>query len=77
MYASGNLIRHEGEDEGQRNPPVDVRLRGKIVWIASRVDIVRILVHLHVVDIHDRRERQVFEIDGSEVGRNSQIDDQY
>jgi hypothetical protein len=54
---------------------VDVRLRGEIVWIASGVHIFRPLVHPHVVDGHDCREGQVFEIDGSEVGRNSQVDD--
>ena len=75
MYAWEDLIRHEGADEEQQNPLVDVRLRGEVVWIASRVDIVRILVHPHIVDRHDRRERQVSEIDSFEAGRNSQVDD--
>ena len=61
--------------DGQWNSLVDVRLRGEIVWIASSVDILRSLVHPHVVDRHDRRKGQVFEIDRSEVGRNPQVDD--
>ena len=52
-----------------------LRLRGEIVRIASGVDILRSLVHPHVVDGHHRRECQVLEIDGSEVGRNSQVND--
>ena len=86
----GKLIRHKGEngqrkncighqpgqaDEEQRNALVDVCLRGETVWITSRVGIVRILVHLHIVDRHDRQGRQVFEIDDSEVEQNAQIDD--
>ena len=61
--------------DGQRNSLVDVRLRGEIIRIASSVDVLRPLVHPYVVDRHDRREGQVFEIDRSEVGRNSQVDD--
>ena len=60
--------------DGQRNPLVDVRLRGEIVWITSGVDILWSLIHPYVVNRHDRREGQVLEIDGSEVGRNSQVD---
>ena len=59
----------------QWNPLVDVRLRGETFWITTGVDVLWSLVHPHVVDRHDRREGQVFEIDGSEVRRNSQVDD--
>ena len=79
MYAPGNLIRHKGEisatgqtqADGQWDPLV-VRPREEIISITSSVDILWSLVHPHVVDRHDRREGQVFEIDRSEVGQNSQ-----
>ena len=54
--------------DGWWNSLVDVCLRGEIVWITFGVDVLRCLVHPHVVDGHDRREGQVFKIDRSEVG---------
>jgi hypothetical protein len=59
---------------GQKNPLVNVRLRRESIWFASNIDIIWVLVHPHVVDGHDRREGQVFEIDKPEVGRYPQIE---
>ena len=56
--------------DGQRNPLVDVRLRGETVRITPGVDILWSLIHPHVVNRHDRWEGQVLKIDGPEVGRN-------
>lgn len=60
----------------RRNPLIDVRLGREVVWLASVVDIIRVLVYSDVIHRHDRRERQMFEIDGSEVGRHSQVKDE-
>ena len=57
-----------------RNPLVNVRLRRESVWFASDIDIIRVLVHSHVVNRHDGREGQMFEIDKSEIGRDSQVE---
>ena len=88
-YASGNLIRRKRKKQGKhrqlpiqtqvnerRNPLIDVRLGREVVWLASVVDIIRVLVYSDVIHRHDRRERQMFEIDGSEVGRHSQVKDE-
>lgn len=63
-----------GESE-QRNILGDIILRREPVWFAPDVDIVRVLVYPHVVNGHGRRECQVFEINESEIGRDSQVED--
>lgn len=53
---------------------IDIRLCRESVRFASNVDVVRVLVHPHVVNGHDRREGQVFEINKTEVGRDPQVE---
>jgi hypothetical protein len=52
---------------------VDVRFGGEVVWITTRVERVRVLVHSNIIHPHRRGEGQVFEVDMAEVGRHTQV----
>ena len=52
----------------------DIILRREAVWFAPDVDVVRVLVYPHVIDGHGRGEGQVFEIDETEIRRDSQVE---
>ena len=62
--------------ERSLNVLVDVGSRREINWIAANVLVARVLVHTDVVDLHRRRECQVFKIHGAEVTRHSQVHDE-
>lgn len=54
---------------------VDVGLSWEVRRVATDVDVVRILINANPVDLHDGRERQVFEVDEAEVRGHAQVGD--
>ena len=61
------------KDRKRRRILVDVGRGGEVRGVAADVDVVRVLVHADVVDLHRCGERQVVEVDETEVGRHAQV----
>lgn len=55
------------------NIRVDVVRSGEVLRVATNVKSIRVLVHADVIDAHRRGERQVVQVDLSEVGRHAEV----
>ena len=54
---------------------INVLLCWEFLRVASRIDGILGLVHAHILDAHRRRERQVLQVDLTEVVRDGHIHD--
>lgn len=55
------------------NIRVDVVCSGEVLRVAANVKSIRVLVHADVIDAHRRGERQMVQVDLSEVGRHTKV----
>ena len=57
------------------NALLDVSLGREVRRVTAEVDVVGVLVHTNPINLHDRRENNVFEIDETKVERHSEVKD--